>query len=40
MLSREVTSILVFSLTYLLISGRRWDILPLNRPATALRHPR
>ncbi len=36
MLSKEVTAVLIFSLTYLLISGRRWDVLPLNRPAAAL----
>lgn len=33
---REILAILIFSLTYLLISGRRLKILPLNRPAAAL----
>src|SRR5262252_7794601 len=33
---REVVAISVFSLTYLLISGRELKILPLNRPAAAL----
>jgi Na+/H+ antiporter NhaD/arsenite permease-like protein len=31
-----VAAILIFSLTYLLISGRRLKVLPLNRPAAAL----
>src|SRR5215468_4117219 len=33
---REWTAIAVFAFTYLLISGRRLKILPLNRPAAAL----
>jgi len=33
---RETIAILIFCLTYLLISGRRLKILPLNRPAAAL----
>ncbi len=33
--SREIPAILIFSFTYLLISGRL-KILPLNRPAAAL----
>ncbi|MCX8156033.1 MAG: anion transporter [Verrucomicrobiae bacterium] len=33
---RELIAILVFAFTYLLISGRRLKILPLNRPAAAL----
>lgn len=33
---REYLAIAIFSLTYLLISGRRLKILPLNRPAAAL----
>lgn len=33
---RELTGIAIFCLTYLLISGRRLKILPLNRPAAAL----
>jgi Na+/H+ antiporter NhaD/arsenite permease-like protein len=33
---RELFAIGVFALTYLLISGRRLKILPLNRPAAAL----
>lgn len=32
----ELAAILIFSFTYLLISGRRLKILPLNRPAAAL----
>ncbi|MHC1768126.1 MAG: SLC13 family permease [Verrucomicrobiia bacterium] len=32
----EFAAILIFSFTYLLISGRRLKILPLNRPAAAL----
>src|SRR5947207_7758626 len=32
----EFVAIAIFSLTYLLISGRRLKILPLNRPAAAL----
>ncbi len=33
---REWTAIAIFAFTYLLISGRRLKILPLNRPAAAL----
>jgi len=33
---RECLAIAIFALTYLLISGRRLKILPLNRPASAL----
>src|SRR5438876_3770108 len=33
---KELVAIAIFSLTYLLISGRRLKILPLNRPAAAL----
>ncbi|HOX01877.1 MAG TPA: anion transporter [Candidatus Paceibacterota bacterium] len=33
---KEILAVLIFSLTYLLISGRRLKILPLNRPAAAL----
>src|SRR5512135_3841083 len=33
---REWVAIAVFAFTYLLISGRRLKILPLNRPAAAL----
>lgn len=33
---REFVAIAVFALTYLLISGRRLKILPLNRPASAV----
>jgi Na+/H+ antiporter NhaD/arsenite permease-like protein len=32
----ELAAIVIFSLTYLLISGRQLKILPLNRPAAAL----
>jgi Na+/H+ antiporter NhaD/arsenite permease-like protein len=34
--SRELLASLIFALTYLLISGRRLKVLPLNRPAAAL----
>lgn len=34
--SREILAIAIFSFTYLLISGRRLKVLPLNRPAAAL----
>jgi len=34
--TREIVAIAIFGLTYLLISGRRLKILPLNRPAAAL----
>ncbi|HYV29139.1 MAG TPA: SLC13 family permease, partial [Candidatus Eisenbacteria bacterium] len=33
---KEIIAILIFSFTYLLISGRRLKILPLNRPAAAV----
>lgn len=33
---KELWAILIFAFTYLLISGRRLKILPLNRPAAAL----
>ena len=33
---REIVGVAIFSLTYLLISGRELKILPLNRPAAAL----
>ena len=33
---KELLAIGIFSFTYLLISGRRWKILPLSRPAAAL----
>lgn len=33
---REIVAVIIFSVTYLLISGRRLKILPLNRPAAAL----
>jgi Na+/H+ antiporter NhaD/arsenite permease-like protein len=33
---QEVLAILIFAVTYLLISGRRLKVLPLNRPAAAL----
>ncbi|MCX6893571.1 MAG: hypothetical protein NTX51_18935 [Verrucomicrobia bacterium] len=32
---KELLAIAIFSFTYLLISGRRLKILPLNRPAAA-----
>jgi Na+/H+ antiporter NhaD/arsenite permease-like protein len=35
-LQREGIAIAIFALTYLLISGRRLKLLPLNRPAAAL----
>ena len=34
--TKELWAILIFAFTYLLISGRRLKILPLNRPAAAL----
>jgi Na+/H+ antiporter NhaD/arsenite permease-like protein len=34
--TREILAIAIFALTYVLISGRRLKILPLNRPAAAL----
>lgn len=33
---REIIAIAIFAFTYLLISGRRLKVLPLNRPAAAL----
>ncbi|MBI4664472.1 MAG: anion transporter [Verrucomicrobia bacterium] len=33
---KEILAILIFAFTYVLISGRRLKILPLNRPAAAL----
>jgi len=33
---KEITAIAIFGITYALISGRRLNILPLNRPAAAL----
>jgi Na+/H+ antiporter NhaD/arsenite permease-like protein len=33
---RELVAVAIFGVTYLLISGRRLKILPLNRPAAAL----
>jgi Na+/H+ antiporter NhaD/arsenite permease-like protein len=33
---KEILAIAIFSVTYLLISGRQLKILPLNRPAAAL----
>jgi len=33
---KELVAIAIFALTYLLISGRRLKVLPLNRPAVAL----
>ena len=33
---KEIVAIAIFALTYLLISGRRLKVLPLNRPAAAL----
>lgn len=33
---REIAAIVIFAFTYLLISGRRLKVLPLNRPAAAL----
>ena len=35
-MAKEVIAIIIFAFTYLLISGRRLKILPLNRPAAAL----
>ena len=32
----EIKALLIFALTYALISGRRLKVLPLNRPAAAL----
>ena len=36
MATKELLAILIFAFTYILISGRRLKILPLNRPAAAL----
>jgi len=33
---RQGTAVAIFAITYALIGGRRWRILPLNRPAAAL----
>src|SRR6266576_4549048 len=33
---KELLAILIFCITYLLLSGRRLKLLPLNRPAAAL----
>jgi Na+/H+ antiporter NhaD/arsenite permease-like protein len=33
---KELVAVAIFALTYLLISGRRLKVLPLNRPAAAL----
>jgi Na+/H+ antiporter NhaD/arsenite permease-like protein len=33
---KEVLAVIIFCVTYLLISGRQLKILPLNRPAAAL----
>jgi Na+/H+ antiporter NhaD/arsenite permease-like protein len=33
---REIAAVAIFCLTYVLISGRRLKVLPLNRPAAAL----
>ncbi|MBM3841218.1 MAG: anion transporter [Verrucomicrobia bacterium] len=35
-MNKEILAILIFGFTYVLISGRRLKILPLNRPAAAL----
>src|SRR5437762_6339120 len=35
-MQKEIDAIVIFSFTYLLISGRRLKVLPLNRPAAAL----
>ena len=34
--TREIVAIAIFAVTYVLISGRRLKVLPLNRPAAAL----
>jgi Na+/H+ antiporter NhaD/arsenite permease-like protein len=34
--SKELTAVIIFCITYLLISGRQLKVLPLNRPAAAL----
>lgn len=33
---QEIAAIIIFAFTYLLISGRRLKVLPLNRPASAM----
>ena len=33
---KEIIAVLIFSVTYLLISGRQLKILPLNRPSAAM----
>ena len=33
---KELIAIIIFGVTYLLISGRQLTILPLNRPSAAL----
>ena len=33
--AKEIVAIAIFCVTYLLISGRRLKVLPLNRPAAA-----
>jgi Na+/H+ antiporter NhaD/arsenite permease-like protein len=35
-MTKEILAVLIFAFTYVLISGRRLKILPLNRPAAAL----
>lgn len=35
-MNREFLAVMIFCGTYLLISGRQWRFLPLNRPAAAL----
>jgi Na+/H+ antiporter NhaD/arsenite permease-like protein len=34
--TQEILAIVIFGFTYVLISGRRLKVLPLNRPAAAL----
>ena len=33
---KEIIAVIIFGVTYLLISGRQFKVLPLNRPAAAL----
>src|SRR5438477_11389354 len=33
---KEIVAVAIFAFTYVLISGRRLKVLPLNRPAAAL----
>jgi|GEM_PF-6090611 len=33
---REIVALLIFAFTYVLISGRRLKVIPLNRPAAAV----